>query len=157
MRRELISLLFGFSALSAMASEPLTNLIVWAKDGTKVAYALVEKPKISFTTTDLIVTSNDVKVSYALENLERFTYEKNTVTGITDLGTDKTVFKFDGEALLFPSLKAFSTVSIYSTNGEQILEKTVTQDGEYSFSISNLHTGVYMVKVNGLTYKIVKK
>lgn len=144
-------------SMMAVANGPIANLVVWAKNGTKVAYALAEKPKVTFTETDLVITTNGVEVNYLLENMARFTYEKSSETGITDLKKGKTSFKLNGESLLFPSLKANSSVSIYSANGTLVFKQTVRQDGEYSFPISNLNTGVYLININDLTYKIVKR
>lgn len=152
----LLFLLLGFSIFTKAENNP-TNLVVWAKDGTKVAYALAEKPKVTFTETDLVITANGVEVNYTLENMARFTYEDNASTVITNLQTDESSFKINGEYLLFPALKANSTVSVYSLNGTLVFKKTVRQNGEYAFPLSNLNAGVYMVNVNGLTYKIVKR
>lgn len=152
----LLFLLLGFSIFAWAENNP-TNLVVWAKDGTKVAYALAEKPKVTFTETDLVITSNGIEVNYNLENMARFTYEDNTATAITNLQTNESPFKLTGESLLFPALKENSTVSVYSLNGTLVFKKTVRQNGEYAFPLSNLNAGVYMVNVNGLTYKIVKK
>lgn len=157
MKREIILLLLPFLTIVTLANEPITQLVIWAKDGTNVAYALAEKPKVTFTKTDLVITSNGIEVNYALENLARFTYGNSSITGIVDLKNGETSFKIDGELLLFPSLKANSTIAIYSTNGTLVFKQTVRKDGEYSLPISNLNTGVYMVTVNGLTYKIVKR
>lgn len=140
-----------------MAQEKETQLIVWAKDGTKVAYFLSEKPKITFTETDLVITANDIKVNYALENMVRFTYESNDNTAIRNIESDEVLIKLDGESLLFPDLKANSSIAIYALNGTLVMKKTIRQNGEYAFPISNLNAGVYMVHVNGLTYKIVKR
>lgn len=142
--------------IAAQANEPITQLVIWAKDGTKVAYALNDKPKVTFTETDLIITSNAIEVNYALESMARFTYEKSSDTGITNLLNNET-FKLDGESLLFPSLKANSTVSVYSANGTLVLKQTVRQSGEYAFPLSNLNAGIYLINVNGLTYKIMKR
>ena len=153
----LLSLLLGFSIFAKAENNP-TNLVVWAKDGTKVAYALAEKPKVTFTETDLVIIAKGVEVNYSLENMARFTYEEdNTTTAITNMQTDESSFKLNGESLLFPALKTNSTVSVYSLNGVLVFKKTIKQDGEYAFSLSNLNAGVYMVNVNGLTYKIVKR
>ena len=157
MKQKLLLVLLSCFCLSAMADEPKTQLVVWAKDGTQVAYALAEKPKVTFTETDLVITANGVEVNYTLENMACFTYEDNTSTAITNLQTDESSFKLNGESLLFPSLKANSTVSVYSLNGTLVFKKTVHQNGEYAFPLSNLNAGVYMVNVNGLTYKIVKR
>lgn len=152
----MLSLLLGFSMFTK-AGNNLTNLVVCAKDGTKVAYALAEKPKMTFTETDLVITANGVEVNYNLENMARFAYEDNTSTAITNLQTDESSFQLNGESLLFPALKANSIVSFYSLNGTLIYKKTVLQNGEYAFPLSNLNAGVYIVNINGLTYKIVKK
>lgn len=157
MKTKFLVLLMSLISLSAIADEPITQLIVWAKDGTQVAYALAEKPKVTFTETDLVITANGVEVNYTLENMARFTYEGNTATSITNLQTDESPFKVTGESLLFPALKENCTVAVYSLNGTLIFKKTVRQNGEYAFPLSNLNTGVYMINVNGLTYKIVKK
>lgn len=140
-----------------MAEDIKTHLVVWAKDGTRVAYALAEQPKVTFTETDLVITANGVEVSYLLENMARFTYESNDNTAVINLQTDESPFKLDGESLLFPTLKANTTVSVYSLNGTLVFKKTVRQNGEYALPLSNLIAGVYMVNVNGLTYKIIKK
>lgn len=140
-----------------MADEPKTQLVVWVKDGTKVAYALAEKPKVTFTETDLVITTYGVEVNYPLENMARFTYETNDESAIVNLQTEESPFKINGESLLFPALKANSTVSVYSLNGTQVFRKTIRQNGEYAFPLSNLNAGVYMVNVNGLTYKIIKR
>lgn len=151
-----LSLFLGLSLIAKAENIP-SNLVVWAKNGTKVAYALAEKPKVTFTGTDLVITTNGVEVNYPLENLACFTYEENTSSVINNLQTDESAFRLNGESLLFPSLKANSTVLVYSLNGTIVFHKTIRQNGEYVFLLSNLNAGVYMVNVNGLTYKIVKR
>lgn len=157
MKKIILLMLLPLISIMAVADEPIDNLVVWAKDGTKVAYALAEKPKVTFTETDLVITSNGIEVNYVLENMARFTYEKSSSTRITNLENGETSFKLDGELLLFPSLKANSTIAIYSTNGTLVFKQIVRQNGDYSFSILHLNTSVYIVNVNGLTYKIIKR
>lgn len=157
MKTKLLAMLLSLTFLSSMANESKTLLVVWAKDGTQIAYALAEKPKVTFTETDLVIKTDSVEVNYSLENMARFTYENEETVPITNLQTGKNSFKLAGESLLFPSLKANSTVSLYSLNGTLVLNKTVRTAGEYSFPLSGLNAGVYVVTVNGLTYKIVKR
>lgn len=157
MKRNLTILLSLLLTFSANATEPVKNLAVWTKDGTKVVYSLSENPKITFTETDLLITTNGVEINYALKNMARFVYEKSDATGITDLSTNEPSFKFNGEYLLFPALKANSTVSIHNLNGTLAFKKKVTTAGEYAVSLSNLGRGIYIVNVNGLTYKITKR
>ena len=155
--RKILFLLLSCFCFSALADEPKKQLVIWAKNGTKVAYALAEKPKVTFTTTDLVVTSNGLEVNYTLSEMARFTYESDALTAITNLNNGKTSMSLYGESLLFPALTEGSTVAIYDMGGKTILSKSITTTGEYSFPLSNLNAGVYMVSVNGLTYKIVKR
>lgn len=140
-----------------MAEESPTHLFVWAKDGSKVGYALAENPKITFTETDMIIACTGEEISYPLNNMERFTYESDSESSIRNIQTEESPYKLDGESLLFPNLKSNTTVFIYTLDGTQVFKKTVRQNGEYAFPLSNLNAGVYMVNVNGLTYKIVKR
>lgn len=158
MRKIAFLFLLLFLPFSAIANEPVMSLIVWAKDGTKVAYALCEKPKVTFTETDLVITTKGVEVNYALEDMARFTYESNNEANtIVNLQTNEFPFKLSEDTLLFPNLEANSTISIYSLNGMFVFSKTVCQGGEYASPLSNFATGVYIVKVNSLIYKIAVK
>lgn len=157
MKTKLLTILLSLVYLSAMADEPKTHLVVWAKDGTKVAYALAEQPKITFTETDLVIKTNGIEVNYVLDKMARLTYESGEETAIRNLKSDEVFFKLDGESLLFPNLKANSTVSLHALNGALVFRRTIQADGVYSFPLSNLNAGVYIVTVNGLTYKIVKR
>ena len=143
--------------MKAIADEPITNLVIWSKDGAKVAFALAEKPKITFTETDLVITTNIIEVNYLLDNLACLTYETSSESGITDLIIDKTVFKLKGDTLLFPCLKANNIISLYSVNGFLVFKRLVRSDGEYAFPLSKLNTGIYIVNVNGTSYKIMKR
>lgn len=156
MKRTILLALLPLISMMAMADEPITQLVIWAKDGTKVAYALAEKPKLTFTESELVVKTDSIEVLYDLENMSRFTYESNAITGITDLRTG-TPFSLINEALVFPALPANSMISVYSLNGSLVFKKTVRTAGEYAFPLSGLTIGVYLVNVNGLTYKIIKQ
>jgi hypothetical protein len=135
-----------------------TSLVIWKKDGSKVAFALAEKPEVTFADKSMMINSTTVSVSYDLKDMAKFTYEDTEAEGIRNIENDKvSSFKFDGEMLLFPSLKAGSSVLIHSLNGTLVFSRTVQQAGKYSFPLSHLAKGVYVVSVDCLTFKIVKK
>lgn len=157
MRLKLLLLLLIGTYMVAEAEEIPTNLVVWAKEGTKVAYALTDEPKITFTETDMVIKAKDVEVNYAIDNFARFTYEGNEQTAIRNIQTGESTFKLQGESLLFPMLKPNDMVAIYELNGAVVVNKVIAAEGEYAFPLSNLKVGVYIVDINGLTYKIIKK
>ena len=146
----------AFVSFTAVAAKSTMHLAVCTKDGSKVLYALEEKPKITFTDTELVITTKSVEIAYALSDMNLLTYENGETTGITNLH-DNADFKLDGNAIVFSKLKAKDIVSLYSINGTLVFKKTVTVDGEYAVSLNDIETGVYVVSVNGLTYKFMKK
>jgi len=154
--KKLILILFLFCFGLSIQAE--TNLVVWKKDGSKVAFALNEKPQVTFSENSLMINSTTVSVSYELKDMAKFTYEDSESQGIKNIENDKdSSFKFDGEMLLFPSLKAGSKVAIHNLGGVLVFSRTIEAAGDYSFPISHLDKGVYLVSVDGLTYKIVKR
>lgn len=152
-----MTLFLALSCLDIAAGGASSVLMVWAKDGTKVAFALAEKPTVTFDAANLLISSGGVSVSYPLENMARFTYGSGEPTDIKGAEADRASFKVNGETLLFPALKANSTVSVYSLNGTLVLKKTTGADGECAIPLSGMASGVYVITVNGLSYKISKR
>lgn len=157
MKSILLSVLLSCLTLSALAKEAKSHLVIWVMDGSKVAYALNEKPKVTFSDSEMVITANGMEVNYPLDNLARFSYESDTDTTVRNLKTGRVAFRLEGESLLFPGLEANSSVSIHDLNGMQVFKKTVRTTGEYYFSLSDLNSGVYIITVNSTTYKIIKR
>ena len=144
-------------SLSSVADEVKNQMVVWAKDGTSVVYVLDETPKVTFTDTDLVINTGGIEVHYALDQLEKFTYQVKEISSVDDLKNSNRPFSFNGESLVFPNMEKDEIISIFSANGTLVLKKQVDKNGTYAFSASKLKLGTYLVNVNGLTYKIVKK
>ena len=158
MRKTLLTLLLVVAALTAMAQESRTHLVVWAKDGSQVAYSLTEQPLITFNDSVMRITTSLIEVNYPLATMACYTFETRALqTGWRDLKTDEPIAHFVGESLIFPQLEANTTVAIYSPVGQLLFSRTVSADGEYAFPLSYLNTGVYLIQVQGVTYKIVKR
>lgn len=148
-----LSLFFVSSAIA----EEKTTLVVCAKDGSKVAYALSEKPLVTFSETELIVKTKSLEVNYPFDKMARLIYGYEALDDKVDLLTDGQAMINKGDYLLFPELKSGDSVIIYSSNGVLVADKKIGADGEYVFPLNVVPIGIYMVKVNDVTYKIVKK
>lgn len=157
MKKAILLFWLPWLSLTAVADTPVCNLILSLKDGNEVEFALSDHPKITFSETEIWITCKGIEVSFDLDNFNYYWFYPTPNTGIIDLPSDESLFSLEGESLLFPSLKANSTVTIYSTNGQLVFQKTVLQDGEYAFPISALQTGIYLINVNGSTYKFMKR
>lgn len=131
----------------------IMQLVIWSKDGSKVAYALEDKPILTFADGYLHIKTQKAKVSYAIDKLLRFTHEKTSVRSLTHLKSDQS-FRLSNEGLIFPALPVNSKVSISASSGKVVLEKIVGTSGEYALPFSDLPSGEYEVRVNGQCYRL---
>lgn len=135
------------------------SVLLWGVNSEILAsYTSSMKPKITFMESSLIVSSNNIDIEcFDLLNVSKITYQDDTNVGISNVKLDDTDFKMEGDVMTFPKLKQNSTISIYTLNGTCLKRDTCSGEGSYKLDISNIGTGVYLVKVNGLTFKIYKK
>lgn len=158
--RKLFAFLFLFLSLPLYIkaeTEEKTTFVIWAKNGEKVGYVLSDKAIIKFLGGYLNVCINDVEINYPIDNLLKFTYEKTPETDIYNISTNKYEPTLNGDFLLFPMLTDNSIIRIYGYDGSLIFEKRIELAGEYKYPIKNLYTGIYIVKVDDITYKIAIK
>ncbi len=133
-------------------------LTVWSKDGTKVSYALNQRPKVTFSAEDLIITSVDNEVKYPLSQMSRFTFELTSGIDMVDVdGSNVTPFDFDGDTMLFPAMDKNCKVLIYNTDGKLMISREVKSGTTLTIPLDILNSGIYLVNVSGITYKIIKR
>lgn len=138
--------------------EELTaKVVIWTKTGEKCVYLLKEEPKISFTQEELLIETATLSATYPLSEFRRITYKEDddnpVATGIMDVKDGNNRF---GESLSFMDMAEGTLVSIYSANGTLVSAFHLSASNR-KLSLSELPQGIYLVKVNNITYKIRKK
>jgi hypothetical protein len=63
----------------------------------------------------------------------------------------------DGETLTFTNLRPSTTIQLYNVAGQLLSIVRSDEQNKATVSVSRLPIGVYVVKVNGVTYKITKR
>lgn len=161
MKRTLLRFIFT-SLLAAMSStlhaaDEVETLIILMKNGSENAFFLKDKPKVTFEGTSLKVSAATGDVSFALADVMRFTYAKKSTSGISEQVENPTGVSFEGDVLVISQLKANTTASIYALDGKLIRQLKPQRAGTYRISLSELPTGLYLVKADNVTYKITKR
>lgn len=152
-----IILLLTLTALPSMAQGKPNALTVWSKDGRETVFALADKPVVSFTETTLFIKTKGMEVSYPLKDMRKLSYDYDETVDVVDIQTDRRAVSLKGNTLVFRSLPLNSRIAVTASDGAVVLQRTITHQGSYSFSLSGMSAGVYLVSVNGLTYKVAKK
>ena len=143
-------------ALDTLAKAEQKMLVITATDGTTTKYLLEGMPQVKIEKPYLIITTGTTSVSLPLEKLQHMHYEKATDEA-TAIGEVKVLDEKAGrEHIDFSNLPADAAVSIYTTDGKLLHNLRPTQGKSLSLPLGSLQSGIYLVKVNDVTYKIQK-
>lgn len=152
--RKLLSLLILFAfTLSAMADDMI--LQIWLSDGNVVNIDLNEQPVTRYVDGNLIITTTKTTISYPLEKVAKYTYV--SAEGIASINVMRSIISKDGESLTFSGLKQGTEIAVYSSSGQMMRKTKSGPHAKTIVSVSDLPTGVYLVKVDAITYKITKR
>ena len=136
-------------------------LLVLTKDGAYHKFVLDgSRPQVKFEGSTLkVITSSVAEATFALSDIIRFTYGDYDPSGIYDLTVDKnsTTVDYKDGTLVISHLAEGASVVIYGIDGKQVKQLTAVQAGTYRLSLSSLPQGVYIVKADKISYKIMKR
>jgi len=152
----LILMLFVASSLGVCAADRLATLIVELKNGSTTAFFLKDRPQVKFSGTDLKVSSATGDVTFALADVKTFTYAKKDPSGVDEQVLDPAGVAFENNVLVISQLKANAIACVYAMDGKLVRQLRATRYGTYRLNLSELPSGLYLVKVENVTYKITK-
>lgn len=149
----LLFMLFAIST-STMADDQV--LQVWLSDGQVQTIKLDEQPVTKYADGNLVITTTRTSITYPLEQVRKYTYTTQA-DGITNTKSIGVTYSADGETLTFSNLKPQTDIAVYNVSGQLLRKQTSSGSGDAIVSCSHMPVGVYVVKVNGATYKISKR
>lgn len=143
---------------------PDYHLFVWLTDGRYDRYSFGDKPKITYEDGEIVVCTHSGECRYSNEVVHKITLSDNEspdpikVPEITMKEMeDKDSMTRDGDSVLMQGMTPGSLLHIYSLNGQLIRILTASEEGTISFTLSDLSAGVYILKTETITYKIIKR
>ena len=160
MRKTLLSHCFA-SVLLLLCSAPSfaeekNALIVHLKDGTRTTVLLDELPLATFSEGRLRVSSSGLSLEIPRADVSRFTYAYVDPSGIAFHGMGIPNSSLTDGVLSLSGLQDGAVVRLYFNNGRLLDELSVPSDGRVNISLAAYPSGVYMLQIDGLTYKFTK-
>lgn len=141
----------------SLFADTVTSLVVVKKDKTTATFELATKPQVTFEGTDLkIIDEGNATTFIPLADIVRYYFETHDASGITEIKSDGTTIDYQDGVLVLSGLKSGTSAQVFSTDGRMVQTLTANYNGTFRLSLSSLPTGVYVVKVNDTTYKILK-
>ena len=142
-------------ALCPIAKADDIVLQVWQTDGQVMSINLTDEPKTTYVDGNFVITTTRTTITYPLEEVKKYTYM--STNGITQPEGLAARFSQDGESITFTGLERDTEISVYSASGQIVRKVKADGQDKTTVSVSDLPTGVYVVKVNAITYKITKR
>lgn len=158
-------ILIAFVVLMMMAPMALFSqnnvMIAHLKNGLVAEFLFKYEPVITFTDTDIVLTTTMGSITYPLANLTKFTFSKKDLptTEVEEIEEDvrKVTFSIDEYTINIDGAKADEAVHVIATDGKVVGAYKTDQDGVLSFSIADLPDGTYIIRSEEITFKILKK
>ena len=133
------------------------TLIVATHNGEQLEYLLDKDTKVNISLPNLIIETNGSQLIYNIDNLSQIRYgHKYVATGIHgEIIVNGQSFRMEDGALLFDNLRDNSLIEICTVDGKVVMSHRYS--GYAYVSLRQLKSGLYIVKLNGETYKFLKK
>jgi hypothetical protein len=132
------------------------TIIISTIDGTTMEYLINTDTKVKIMKPDLIIETEGVVLNYELEKMAQVRYGKKLVpSGIDGMTVDNQPFKWEDETIYFDHLSDNTLIQVFTADGKQVLSRRCS--GNAQLPLNSLIDGVYLVKVNDSTYKILKR
>ena len=132
------------------------HMVVEMTDSNSQVMKLEDLKQITFNgTTVNIEQTNGTKSSASMGSIERIYFAD--LSSIADINSqDENLVTYISTDEIAINCNGGSLVAIYSLTGAQLLIRRLDAQGE-AISIAGLPQGIYIVKANGRTTKIIKR
>ena len=132
------------------------HMVVEMTDSNNQVVKLESLRQITFNGTTVNIEQTDgTKSSASMGNIGRIYFGDHSSIADINAQSGNLVEYISNDEIAIHS-EAGSTVAIYGLTGVQLLTRRIDTQGE-AVSIAGLPQGIYIVKANGLTTKIIKR
>ena len=133
-------------------------LVVWKADGTKAYYELNDMPETTFENGKLVIRTQSATVEYPMSEVLRYTYDGVDTRGVSKArGLHGAMVKREQNSVTIVNLKEGSQVQLFNTEGALLDTKTSNGEEPVFISVANQPNGVYIVKYESQTLKLIKR
>lgn len=134
------------------------TLTVHQKDGEKFYFGFEDKPTVTFTDNELVVTSTKTELRYELAKVAKFTFD-DIEDAVINIKADASIasITLDEYTVSITGVKADVPICLITSDGKLLQTYKTDQEGSVTFSIAELPQGAYIINSESLTCKILKK
>lgn len=130
------------------------NLVLHLNNGTLQTYGFDDVPKVSFCNDTLKVETNVMTAYYNSRDINYYSIGKEDLANVFELGFENPPFVVMDNSIVFSCEKEMQ-IQVYSVDGRMMFNRKVSATS-FTLPIGDYMDGVYLVRINNVTFKIVK-
>lgn len=148
----LLSFCVALLTATTLSAQRLDYLTFRLLNGSEYSLNIASGATLTFASNNLVAHANGEERQFALADLSTFFFSASP-TGINDVTAAAITAKYH-EGALHVAAPAGSSVNVYSLDGRNVATLQKSSHGNERFTLS-LNSGVYVVRVNQQTFKIL--
>ena len=142
---------------ATMAHATVQNVVaIYPLQGEVALFAFADQPELTYTATDLVLTTTQTSVQYPISNLRKVAFEQRDVDEAIENIEIPECFSFRGGQIIINGGKANSLVNLYSTQGTLLRQLRLDDDGNGAISTQDLRGMAIIVQNGSITFKFMQ-
>jgi len=154
--RKIVFLSFLLLAAVLHVSAVEQNVVaVYQLDGQKALFAFADQPEVTYTTTDLVLTTTKTSVQYPISQLKKLQFEMAEMPeGIDEVLADQR-FSFRDGSIVIEGGEPNSLVNIYTVSGALTAQYRLDGNGDAVIPMQGLSGTTYIFANGSITFKFI--
>ena len=142
-----------------MESESVYMLSLWMKNGEKTSYLIEDEPRFSLVDGMIQFETNKVAFTIDAEDFDRFTFEEadEVTTAVTLPERESAELRLLNGQVAISQMRPGSEVSVYDASSRLIKIVKADDKGFVVIPTGRYPKGLYILKTETITYKMLKK
>ena len=143
------------AAAVRMAAVEQNVVAIYQLDGQKALFAFADQPEVTYSATDLILTSTKTAVQYPISQLKKIQFETaELLEGIDEVVADKR-FSFRDGSIVIEGGEPNSLVNIYTVLGTLTAQYRLDGKGDAVIPTRGLSGTAYIFANGSITFKFI--
>ncbi len=154
--RKIVFLSFLLLAAVLRVSAVEQNVVaVYQQDGQKALFAFADQPEVTYTTTDLVLTTTKTSVQYPISQLKKIQFETAEMPeGLDEVEADQR-FSFRDGSIVIEGGEPNSLVNIYTVLGSLAAQYRLDLNGDAVIPMQGLSGQPYIFANGSITFKFI--
>ena len=132
-------------------------IAVYQKDGQVAKFAFTEKPVVTYSGNDLVLTTTKTTVQYPIYMLQKVAFDlsDDIINDVEEVKLEAR-FRFEGETLIISGGEPGEPVYLYNMKGMMTGQYRLDGEGRAAIPLQGTDKSLYIVKTSRFTFKFRK-